>query len=164
MSYRLQETRDTVTLIPTSAPPTVSVIWLHGLGADGKDFVPIVPHLGLPSTIGVRFVFPHAPLRAVTLNQGLRMRAWYDIKQLELGAIEDAEGIADSAARIGNYLAREQEQGIPARRIVLAGIALPGEPRRHTGTLDLPAVAGSARQRGPQCQPRYPDFDVSRTQ
>ena len=142
MSYRLQETPDTVTLIPTSAPPTASVIWLHGLGADGKDFVPIVPQLGLPSTIGVRFVFPHAPVRAVTLNQGLRMRAWYDIKQLELGAIEDAEGIADSAARIGNYLAREQEQGIPARRIVLAGFSQGGAMALHVGLRYPESLAG----------------------
>jgi phospholipase/carboxylesterase len=120
MTYHTREDQDAVFLTPTAASPTASVIWLHGLGADGHDFVPLVPQLGLPAALSVRFVFPHAPVRAVSLNQGLRMRAWYDIKDLSIGAIEDAVGIADSAARLDGYLRREREQGIPANRIVLA--------------------------------------------
>ncbi len=86
MTYRLQEHSNEVLLIPTARAASASVIWLHRLGADGQDFVPIVSQLRLPANLGVRFVFPHAPVRAVSLNQGMKMRAWYDITQLSPGA------------------------------------------------------------------------------
>ena len=98
MTHRIQETADAVVLAP-AAPATASVIWLHGLGADGHDFVPIVPELKLPATPGMRFVFPHAPVRPVTLNMGMRMRAWYDIKTLTAEGRADEAGIRESVAR-----------------------------------------------------------------
>ena len=142
MTYHTREDQDAVFLTPTAASPTASVIWLHGLGADGHDFVPLVPQLRLPAALSVRFVFPHAPVRAVSLNQGLRMRAWYDIKDLSIGAIEDAVGIADSAARLDGYLRREREQGIPANRIVLAGFSQGGAIALHTGLRQSERLAG----------------------
>ncbi len=125
MSYRLQENDEAVLLTPDAAP-TASVIWMHGLGADGRDFVPIVPQLGLAPAAGIRFVFPHAPRRPVTLNQGMSMRAWYDIRELSLGATEDAAGILQSAARLDEFIQRERALGIPADRIVLAGFSQGG--------------------------------------
>jgi phospholipase/carboxylesterase len=142
MTYHTREDQDAVFLTPTAASPTASVIWLHGLGADGHDFVPLVPQLGLPAALSVRFVFPHAPVRAVSLNQGLRMRAWYDIKDLSIGAIEDAVGIADSAARLDGYLRREREQGIPANRIVLAGFSQGGAMALYSGLRRAESLAG----------------------
>ncbi|HEX6154928.1 MAG TPA: alpha/beta fold hydrolase [Burkholderiales bacterium] len=104
--------------IETGPNPTAAVIWLHGLGADGHDFEPIVPELELPKS--VRFVFPHAPIRPVTINQGMRMRAWYDIFQFGGGAEDDA-GIRASQKSIEQLIAREK-----GRRIVLAGFSQGG--------------------------------------
>jgi phospholipase/carboxylesterase len=106
--------------IETGAKPEAAVIWLHGLGADGHDFEPIVPELGLKKA--VRFVFPHAPVRPVTINQGMRMRAWYDILQLG-GGPEDEAGLRASQ-KITEELIRAQ--GLPARKIVLAGFSQGG--------------------------------------
>src|SRR5690606_42123469 len=94
--------------------PRCAVIWLHGLGADGHDFEPIVPELGLPAELGVRFVFPHAPIIPVTLNMGMPMRAWYDIRQVDLRREHDAEGILRAAGQVRALIARETESGIPA--------------------------------------------------
>ena len=114
------------TLETESAPrPSAAVIWLHGLGADGHDFEPIVPELRLPASKAVRFVFPNAPLRPVTINMGMRMPAWYDILQLGGGA-EDEAGIRESQAQVGSLIEREKTRGIPARRIVLAGFSQGG--------------------------------------
>lgn len=125
MAYRLQENDEAVLLAPQVAP-TASVIWMHGLGADGRDFVPIVPQLELADTAAIRFVFPHAPRRPVTLNQGMSMRAWYDIRELSAGAAEDAAGILQSAARLDEFIERERALGIRADRIVLAGFSQGG--------------------------------------
>jgi phospholipase/carboxylesterase len=133
MSYQLREGPGGVELVPPRVA-TASVIWLHGLGASGHDFVPIVPHLGLPESASVRFVFPHAPVRAVTLNQGFRMRAWYDIHQLSAGATEDGAGIGESAVHIESLIRQEQSQGIAADRIVLAGFSQGGAVALHVGT------------------------------
>ena len=111
--------------IETAGRPDAAVIWLHGLGADGHDFEPIVPELGLPAELRLRFVFPHAPVRPVTLNQGMRMRAWYDILQLG-GGPEDEAGIRASQKTIENLIAEERRRGIPASRIVLAGFSQGG--------------------------------------
>jgi len=124
------------------AAPGASVIWLHGLGADGHDFEPIVPHLGLPSDPIVRFVFPHAPKRAVTLNMGLVMPAWYDIREIDLRHEHDEKGIRDSATRIGALIAREQERGVPAGRIVLAGFSQGGAIALHVGLRHPERLAG----------------------
>jgi phospholipase/carboxylesterase len=108
-----------------SAPgePVASVVWLHGLGASGHDFEPIVPELGL-SDAAVRFVFPHAPEQAVTINQGMRMPAWYDIKGTDLSQREDAEGLARSASLVAELLQAEQDKGID--RLLLAGFSQGG--------------------------------------
>jgi len=103
--------------------PSYSVIWMHGLGADGYDFAPIVPELQLPTAPGVRFVFPHAPVQPVTINNGMMMRAWYDIKLPNLAMREDETGIRQSEKAIRALIARENQRGIPTSRIVLAGFS-----------------------------------------
>ena len=112
--------------IEARRPAACSVIWLHGLGADGHDFVPIVPELQIPDELAVRFVFPHAPSMPVTLNAGMVMPAWYDITGLDVGTRHDEAGIRRSAAQIRALVAREQERDIPAERIVLAGFSQGG--------------------------------------
>ena len=119
--------------IEPPAPARAAVIWLHGLGADGHDFEPIVPHLGLPPGHGVRFVFPHAPRRPVTINNGMVMPAWYDITGSEFTRAEDEEGIRQSAATIRRFIAREMARGIEPGRIVLAGFSQGGAIALHTG-------------------------------
>jgi phospholipase/carboxylesterase len=142
MKYRLGEDQHAVVLTPTDAPATASVIWLHGLGADGHDFVPIVPELRLPAAVHARFIFPHAPVRTVSINQGARMRAWYDIKALSLGALEDADGIRASAAIVHKYLRLEREAGIAANRIVIAGFSQGGAMALHSGLRSAEPLAG----------------------
>ena len=112
--------------VETQPNPSAAIIWLHGLGADGHDFEPVVPEIVLPSERAWRFVFPNAPVRPVTLNNGMRMRAWYDIKSLDRGSVEDLAGFADTAAQIGALIARETARGIPAHRVVLAGFSQGG--------------------------------------
>ena len=117
----------------TGPAPTTSVIWLHGLGADGYDFDPIVPALRLAGGPETRYVFPHAPLRPVTINGGMEMRAWYDILAIERGAREDAAGIRESAAAVSALVAREAERGVPPERVVLAGFSQGGAVALHAG-------------------------------
>ena len=112
--------------IETASPPTASVIWLHGLGADGNDFVPIVPELKLPASLAVRFVFPHAPVRKVTINNGIAMRAWYDITAADLNSRADIAGVRQSQVEVEALIAREKTRGIPASRSVLAGFSQGG--------------------------------------
>lgn len=100
-----------------------SVIWLHGLGADGNDFVPIVQELNLPSDLPLRFIFPHAPLRPVTINNGYVMRAWFDIFNMNLTQRIDDGGIADSVQHLETLIDRELQRGIPSDKIVLAGFS-----------------------------------------
>jgi len=127
--------------IETAASPDAAVIWLHGLGADGHDFEPVVPELRLPPTLGVRFVFPHAPVRTVTLNMGMRMRAWYDIYQLG-GGREDGDGIRASQALTEGLIARERARGIDPGRIVLAGFSQGGAIALHTALRHADRLAG----------------------
>ena len=136
----MQETADAVVLAPAT-PATASVIWLHGLGADGHDFVPIVPELKLPANPGIRFVFPHAPVRAVTLNMGMRMRAWYDIKTLTAEGRADEPGLRESLARLDALIAAERALGIESRRIVIAGFSQGGAVALH-GALRHPEPLG----------------------
>jgi phospholipase/carboxylesterase len=112
--------------VETGNEPSASVIWLHGLGADGHDFEPIVPELRLPGTLPLRFVFPHAPVRPVTLNGGMAMRAWYDIISLDRNGPVDAAGIGESSALLESLIAREEQRGIDPGRIVLAGFSQGG--------------------------------------
>ncbi|MES1950583.1 carboxylesterase [Salinisphaera sp. S4-8] len=119
-----------------------SVIWLHGLGADGNDFVPIVDELGLGADHGIRFVFPNAKTRPVTINNGMAMRAWYDIKGMAIADKQDAEGIRDSASEIEQLIAREAERGIAAESIVIAGFSQGGAIALHTGVRHADRLAG----------------------
>jgi phospholipase/carboxylesterase len=109
--------------LETAPNPTAAIIWLHGLGADGNDFVPIVRELDLEGCPGIRFVFPHAPSMPVTLNNGYVMPAWYDIMGADLVRREDEAGLRKSQAAIEQLIAREKSRGIPAERIVLAGFS-----------------------------------------
>ncbi|HJS36555.1 MAG TPA: alpha/beta fold hydrolase [Burkholderiales bacterium] len=127
--------------LETAAAPDAAVIWLHGLGADGHDFEPVVPELRLPGAARLRFVFPHAPVRPVTLNMGMPMRAWYDIYQLG-GSREDGEGIRASQAQVERLIARERARGVAAQRIVLAGFSQGGAIALHTGLRHGERLAG----------------------
>jgi phospholipase/carboxylesterase len=135
----VQETPDAVVIVPPSKPEA-AVIWLHGLGADGHDFVPIVPELQLPPDLAVRFVFPHAPVRPVSINNGMPMRAWYDITQNMRQ--QDVAGIRESEKIVLKLLQAEIAGGIPADRIVLAGFSQGGAITLHTGLRYPQALAG----------------------
>jgi phospholipase/carboxylesterase len=125
--------------IETAANPAFSVIWLHGLGADGNDFVSIVPELGLPADRAVRFIFPHAPRIPVTVNNGYVMRAWYDIEGLDEDSSRRADeaGILASSAAIRRLIERENTRGVPTGRIVLAGFSQ-GGAMAYTAGLSYP--------------------------
>jgi len=133
MKTTLTETEDAVILSPAAGPATAAVIWMHGLGADGHDFVPLVPELRLPPGAAIRFVFPHADVRPVTVNAGYSMRAWYDIKSLDASGRDDEEGIRESAQRILAYITRERIHGVAPERIVLAGFSQGGAMALYTG-------------------------------
>jgi phospholipase/carboxylesterase len=126
--------------IETGKNPAASIIWLHGLGADGNDFAPIVPELELPEA-AIRFVFPHAPVQPVTINGGMRMRAWYDITD---GAIrrEDERGVRASQALIEALIGRERKRGTKAERVVLAGFSQGGAIALQTGLRHPERIAG----------------------
>jgi len=111
--------------VAAGGPITGAVIWLHGLGADGHDFEPIVPALGLED-LGLRFVLPHAPRRPVSINMGLIMRAWFDVRGLDFKKDVDEKGIRESVGQVAALVARERERGIASRRIVLAGFSQGG--------------------------------------
>lgn len=130
--------------IEPQQPATHAIIWLHGLGADGNDFAPLVPHLTPP--VAVRFVFPHAPQIPVTINGGMRMPAWYDILSMSLGREVDEQQLRNSAAAVHQLIEREIERGIPAENILLAGFSQGGAvayeaaltyPKRLRGLLAL---------------------------
>jgi phospholipase/carboxylesterase len=110
----------------TGTSPAWSVVWLHGLGADGHDFAPIVPQLVAPGWPPLRFVFPHAPVRAVTINNGVRMRAWYDIVDFDLANRADETGVEESLVQVEALVANEVSRGIPRRRVFLAGFSQGG--------------------------------------
>lgn len=136
---------DSVTLEPQNAPQgqaDAAVIWLHGLGANGHDFPPIVPELGLPKDHAIRFVFPHAPAIPVTINGGMVMPAWYDILSMESIREVDEAGVRLSAERIEALIAAERERGIPADRIVLAGFSQGGAIAMHLGLRYPERLAG----------------------
>ena len=126
----------------TAAHPTHSIIWLHGLGADGHDFAPIVPELVDPAWPALRFVFPHAPVRPVTINNGMSMRAWYDITGFDLTSRQDEAGIRASVAETEALIAREHERGVPAERIILAGFSQGGAIALSAGVRHAQKLAG----------------------
>jgi phospholipase/carboxylesterase len=127
--------------VETGPQPSAAVIWLHGLGADAHDFEPVVPELRLPASKPVRFVFPNAPQRPVTINMGMRMRAWYDILQMG-GGPEDEAGIRESQASLEKLIAVQKQKGIPARKIVLAGFSQGGAIVLQTALRHAERLAG----------------------
>ena len=158
--------------INTGANPEAAIIWLHGLGADGHDFEPIVPQLLWPGAPAMRFVFPHAPIRPVTINNGMQMRAWYDIVEMSLNRGQDKQGITQSIGLATELVRRERERGVVSEKIILAGFSQGGaiaiqsalaypetlgglialstyllhdedlEDRRHESNRDLPVFVG----------------------
>ncbi len=127
----------------TSPNPEWSVIWMHGLGADGYDFASIVPALQLPDTPGIRFVFPHAPMMPITCNNGYVMRAWYDIIRFDdINRHADEAGIQDSLTAIRALIARENERGIPCERIIIAGFSQGGAMAYTVGLTHPQKLAG----------------------
>jgi len=117
--------------LETGPSPQHSIIWLHGLGADGEDFVPVAEQMQLP--VAVRYIFPHAPMQPVTINGGYVMRAWYDIIATNIGAQQDEAGIRDAQAEIEKLIAQERQRGIAAQNIYLAGFSQGGAIALHTG-------------------------------
>ena len=126
----------------TAPSPTHSILWLHGLGADGHDFAPIVPELVDPAWPPLRFVFPHAPVRPVTVNNGVPMRAWYDIAGFDLLARQDEAGVRASIGAVEALIARENERGVPSARIVLAGFSQGGAVALCAGLRHAQRLAG----------------------
>jgi phospholipase/carboxylesterase len=119
-----------------------SVIWLHGLGADGHDFEPIVPELGLADDLGIRFIFPNAPKRPVTINGGMAMRAWYDVKSPNLREQEDKDSIIESSDLVNNYIDTEIAAGVASNKIILAGFSQGGAIALHVGLRYASPLAG----------------------
>lgn len=126
----------------TGPSPGWSVIWLHGLGADGHDFAPLVPELVRRDWPAIRFVFPHAPVQPVTINGGMRMRSWYDIVSFDLAGRADSKGVDESVARVEALIARETARGTPAARIVLAGFSQGGAVTLAAGLRRSEPLAG----------------------
>jgi phospholipase/carboxylesterase len=154
--------------IETGPKPQAAVIWMHGLGADGNDFVPVVPELGLPRGLRVRFVFPHAPMQPVTINAGMVMRAWYDVFELG-GGREDEGGLRASQVRLEELIAREKARGVVAGRIVLAGFSQGGamalltglrHPERLAGIMVLSAYLPLARTLPAEASPANRDVPI----
>jgi len=123
-------------------PPLGTVLWLHGLGADGHDFVPIASELNLPNNLPLRFIFPHAPLRPVTINNGYVMRAWFDIASMPLAQQIDEEGIARSVTLLSQWIEEEIKHGISANKIILAGFSQGTVIALHTGLRSPKRLAG----------------------
>jgi phospholipase/carboxylesterase len=126
----------------TGPAPRYSIVWLHGLGADGHDFEPIVPELVAREWPSLRFVFPHAPVRPVTINNGMAMRAWYDIKGADIASRQDETGVRESVAQLDALIARETERGVPAERVFVAGFSQGGAIALAGGVRHAQALAG----------------------
>ncbi len=126
----------------TGPNPDATIIWLHGLGADGNDFVPIAKQLQLPPTLAIRFIFPHAPIRPISLNQGAPMRGWYDLYGLTLGTQEDVAGIKETCQSIFDLCRQQQQLGIKSERIILAGFSQGGAMALYSGLRYPDRLAG----------------------
>jgi len=129
-------------IVETREQPDAAVIWLHGLGADGNDFLPIVEQLQLPSHLAIRFIFPHAPMRPITINQGYQMPGWYDISSLSIVDSEDEAGIRESSAILKQLCEEQEADGISAGRIVVAGFSQGGAIALHCGIRYPKPLAG----------------------
>ncbi len=130
------------------------IIWMHGLGDSGHGFAPIVPELKLPDELAIRFLFPHAPERPVTINGGMRMRAWYDIKSLDFNSRADLEGVLESAAQVERLIESQINEGIPAERIILAGFSQGGVIALHLATRYQKKLAGVMALSTYMCEPQ----------
>ena len=139
--------------IETGESPTAAVIWLHGLGASGHDFEPVVPELGLPEDTAVRFIFPHAPNLPVTINGGMSMPAWYDIKAMDIDRVVDTEQLRASADAVAKLVEQQKHKGTPPERIIIAGFSQGGAvayelglsyPERFGGVLALSTYFATA--------------------
>ncbi len=139
--------------INPSATPDACVIWLHGLGDSGHGFAPIVPELKLPKTMAVKFLFPHAPERPITINGGMRMRAWYDIKTLDFESRADLDGVKTSAAQVERLIEAQIDSGIPAHRIILAGFSQGGVIALHLAPRFAHKLAGVLALSTYMCEP-----------
>lgn len=128
--------------VETAANPTVSVIWMHGLGADGSDFVPFIRELDLSGCPSIRFIFPHAPMMRVTINNGYEMRAWYDVLSNDFVRIEDEDSLRESQALVEELIAHEKSRGITTDKIVLAGFSQGGAMTLQTGLRHPEKLAG----------------------
>ncbi|MGI9203858.1 MAG: alpha/beta hydrolase [Woeseiaceae bacterium] len=133
---------ETEVIVESGGEPDGSVIWLHGIGADGHDFEPIVPELKLPEHFNLRFVFPHAPIRPVTINGGMSMRAWFDIFSLDRSGPMDESGFRSSSKRLAEIIEREHGRGIPYDKIVLAGFSQGGAIAAYTAIRFGSSLAG----------------------
>lgn len=139
--------------INPQGPVKATVIWLHGLGDSGHGFAPIVPELKLPDSMGIRFVFPHAPERPVTINNGMRMRAWYDIKSMDFDKRADLTGVRESAEQVSELIDAEIASGVPAEKIVLAGFSQGGVIALHLGPRLDKKLAGIMALSTYMCEP-----------
>jgi phospholipase/carboxylesterase len=128
--------------IDAEGPHRATVIWLHGLGDSGNGFAPIVPALQIPASLGVKFIFPHAPMRAVTINNGMQMRAWYDLKSMDFGSRADLAGVLESVEQVTQLIEAEMAAGIPANKILLAGFSQGGVITYHLGCRFPHTLAG----------------------
>ena len=147
MSDPIPEASHPMTLLETvehqtGPAPQWSIVWLHGLGADGNDFAPIVPELVRSGWPALRFVFPHAPVRAVTVNNGVRMRAWYDIRNFDFDQRADETGVRESIAQVEALIVREGERGVPPERVILAGFSQGGAIALAAGVRREAALGG----------------------
>lgn len=130
-----------------------TIIWLHGLGDSGNGFSPIAPELQLDPSLGVKFIFPHAPVRPVTINNGMEMRAWYDIKTLDMGSRADVEGVLESSDSIEHIIENEIASGIDSRKIMLIGFSQGGVIALHLGTRYNKPLAGIVALSTYMCEP-----------
>jgi phospholipase/carboxylesterase len=141
LRYAMTETEAGVTLEPSTLP-NAAVIWLHGLGASGHDFVPIVPELALPVGTVIRFIFPHAPVQPVTINGGMEMRSWFDILGLRRTGPQDTTGVRAAAGTVDAMIEQQVASGIAHKRIVLAGFSQGGAVVLHAGLRQPQALGG----------------------
>lgn len=139
--------------VPAQGEHKSTVIWLHGLGDSGNGFAPIVPELKIPAELGVRFIFPHAPVRPVTINNGMPMRAWYDIKSLDFNSRADIAGVEESAQQVQQLIDDEIAAGISSDNIILAGFSQGGVIALHLATRSNTRFAGVMALSTYMCEP-----------
>ena len=156
-------------IIETGEQPDAAIIWLHGLGADGNDFVPIIEQLQLPSHLAIRFIFPNAPIRPITINQGYPMPGWYDISSMSIVDQEDESGIRESSAILRQLCEEQEANGIEAGRIIVAGFSQGGAialhcgcryPRQLAGIMALSTYLALPDQLGDEISDSAPEIPV----